>query len=184
MKIFKYLMDNYINPVIASIIVSIIIALGSKAYTGKWLEWFKLIPLTTLKIVGGWILLWIVIIFISRRFKNLKNSNGIFAAVNYGAPYGWVPLGEIEYNEVIWRFRSPKSTPYGDYSKSDIDVETPPRCPNCETELEQSNSFWGGYIWKCLVCDFKKRNRESYYTEEERVKKIARRNLELQDDKT
>jgi len=35
-------------------------------------------------------------------------------------------------------------------------VETPPRCPKCETELEETRSFWGGYIWKCVNCGFKK----------------------------
>lgn len=184
MKIFKYLIDKYINPVIVTIITTTIIALGSKAYTGKWLEWFKLVPLTTLKIFGVLIFLWIIIIFIFRRVKYLKYLDGPFAASSYTAPYGWISLGNIEYNKVIWRIRSPKKDPYGSYSKSYIDVETPHRCPNCETELEQSHSFWGGYIWKCVMCDFKKRNRESYYREEKRVEKIARRTLELQDDKT
>lgn len=180
MKLFNYLIDNYINPVIVSTILPIIIASGSKAYTGKWLEWFKLIPLHILWIFSGIFVLWIFLIIIFRRYEHLKNGGGFFSGSLNNARYGYISHGSIEYNKVIWRIRSPKSDIHGNYSRSSIDVEIPPRCPNCETEIEQSNSFWGGYIWKCVMCDFKKRNRESCQMEGGRVKKIARRKLELQ----
>jgi ribosomal protein L37AE/L43A len=61
----------------------------------------------------------------------------------------------------------------------DLDIDTPPRCPKCETEIEQTRSFWGGYVWKCVKCGFQKRNRESYYREGERAEKIARREFEM-----
>jgi len=181
MKIFKYLMDKYINPIIVTIVTSMIFILGSKVTTGKWLEWFKLNSVTPLIFFG----VSIILLFIFRRVKHLKYLDGPFVGVSYGAPYGWIPLGDIKYNKVIWRLRSPKSGLSGsDYSISRIDVKIPPRCPNCETELEESHSFWGGYIWKCVMCNFKNRNRESYYTEKKRVEKIARRTLELQDENT
>lgn len=184
MKIFKYLIDNYVNPVIVVILTTIIVALVSRVSSGKWEEWFILIPLIIWKIFVVLIILWIIIIFIFKRAKYLKDSDGPFFHSSYAAPYGWISLMNFNYNDVIWRIRSPKSDPYGSFSKSFIEVETPPRCPNCETELEQSHSFWGGYIWKCVMCNFKKRNRESFYVEGKRAEKIAKRNLELQDNNT
>jgi ribosomal protein L37AE/L43A len=99
-------------------------------------------------------------------------------------PYGdWMDVGRLNYAGVIWIVRAPKP-PWHQLdaepiSVDDLELQTPPRCPKCETEIEQTQSFWGGYIWKCVRCGFKKRNSESYYREEERAKKIARREFEI-----
>lgn len=179
MKVYKYLINNYINPAIPLIITTLV----SKVYTGKWLEWINLISLSTLTLIVFVFFLWIVVIFIYRRVIHLKYLDGSFAATSFGAPYGWISLGDVLHKTVIWKVRAPKINLSGNYSISRIDVKTPPRCPNCKTELEESHSFFGGYIWKCIMCDFKKRNRDSFYKEKKRAEKIARRFLELENEK-
>ena len=87
------------------------------------------------------------------------------------------------YAGVIWIVRAPKPSELDleppEITASDLELETPPRCPKCETEIEQSRSFWGGYVWKCVKCGFHKRNSDSYYREEERARKIAKRHWEV-----
>jgi ribosomal protein L37AE/L43A len=100
------------------------------------------------------------------------------------APFGWELLGTLKYLGVTWRITAPKDDPWGSFSISRIEVETPPRCSRCGTEIEQSHSFWGGYIWKCVGCNFKKRNGDSYYDEGRRAGKIARNKFEKQKEKS
>ena len=37
-----------------------------------------------------------------------------------------------------------------------FDIVTPPRCLECQTELEQTHQFFGGYRWECVNVDSKK----------------------------
>jgi tRNA(Ile2) C34 agmatinyltransferase TiaS len=46
----------------------------------------------------------------------------------------------------------------------DVRVRTPPKCPDCRTELEESQGFFGRYCWKCVKCDFKKKNKNDFVT--------------------
>lgn len=98
--------------------------------------------------------------------------------------YGWTKVAKLNYVGVIWRLHAPAPNPYDPFEQNkilpnDIEVDGVPRCPHCETELEENESFWGGYIWSCINCNFKKRNRNSHYEEEKKALKIARRQWEL-----
>ena len=182
MKIIQYLLDKIVAPLFVGLLLTIIIAIASKINTGDWIEWFGLIPNTWWIGFGLVISLWVIIIAIRNRVKQTHESDSIsFASV---PRFGWVPIIGINYAGVGWRIRAPATAPWESSMNypSSIDVETPPRCPKCETEIEQSRGFWGGYIWKCVRCDFQKRNRDSYYKEKKRVKKIAKRELESQID--
>ena len=59
------------------------------------------------------------------------------------------------------------------YSPEDIDINYYPRCPDCGTKLEEREGLIFGYIWKCVKCGYKTRNKDSFYDERTRVKKIA-----------
>lgn len=43
--------------------------------------------------------------------------------------------------------------------------------------MKKSAVFWG-YIWDCVECGFKRRNRDSYYIEYKRAEKRAKRYYE------
>ena len=72
---------------------------------------------------------------------------------------------------------------YLDIESENIEVEIPPRCPQCKTELEETKKFWGGYKWGCVNCGFTKKNSESWYIERDRVEKIAKRKFEMERSK-
>jgi ribosomal protein L37AE/L43A len=184
MKIIQFLLNRIVAPLVVTLFTPIIIAIASKINNGDWLKLFGLIPNTLWIIFGVLIFLWVIIIAIHNRVKKLQKldaSPGIFII---STPlFGWVNIGILNYAGVLWRVCAPAPAPWESsdplkISPSRIEVDTPPRCPNCETEIEESHSFWGGYIWRCVNCGFKRRNRDSYYRERDRAEKIARREWE------
>ncbi len=183
MKLLNSLLDKIIIPILLAFLIPIITGIGSKVSTGNWWVWFTSVPTTLWVIVVIIILLWIIIISIRYRVRQLhKDGHSLISIISI--PYGgWRDVGKIRYADVIWIVRVP-ATPWYELDPKpitayDLDLQTPPRCPKCETEIEQTKSFWGGYIWKCVKCGFQKRNSESYYREAERAEKIARRDFEL-----
>lgn len=187
MKVVNLLLDKIIVPILLAFLIPVVTGIGSKASTGNWLEWFASIPNQVWITIGAIIFLWIIIIAIRSRRRQLhKNDSPAISIIS--VPYnGWIPLGKLPYAGVIWMVRVPKPLiwdiePQG-ISPSDIELEIPPRCPKCQTEIEQSRSFWGGYTWKCPKCGFRKRNSDSYYREEERARKIAKRDFEIYQSK-
>lgn len=187
MKIIQFLLDKIIAPLLVALLTPIIIGIASKINTGDWMEWFGLIPNTLWIVFGLVIFLWVIVIAIRNRVKRLQKLDADPGVFVISTPvFGWITIGKLNYAGVVWRIRTPAPDPWKSFnpsriSPSSIEVETPPRCPKCETELEQSHSFWGGYIWRCIRCDFQqKRNRDSYYKEGERAEKIAGREWEKQ----
>ena len=113
----------------------------------------------------------------------------------YGAPvvgkriplFGYTKIGTIKYAGVKWQIKAPVPSPTLPFldpsqpSLSSIEVGLPPLCPNCQTELEESKRrILPGYTWRCVNCGFTKNNRNSFYQEKDRVKRIARSEIEKQ----
>lgn len=183
MKMAQYLVDKLVIPLVVRVLSSIIsISIGSKIITGDWIEWFYLIPKRVWIIFGMIIFLWVIITVIHERNKQGMVLEDLWA-VSVTPEYEWITIGKLDYAGVVWRVRTPApaSWEYFNPSTSSIKVETPPLCPKCETELEESRSFWRGYVWRCVGCGFQKRNRDSYYREAERAEKLARREWEKQE---
>ena len=93
---------------------------------------------------------------------------------------GWVSIGELSFVGARWRVLTPAPLPWDEFdplaiSPSYIEIATPPRCPNCGTEIEESRNFWGKYIWLCVNCKWKVKHSKSYFYESTRAKKIAKR---------
>lgn len=98
----------------------------------------------------------------------------------YSIPlHGWTIIGKLPYKNVIWDILIPAELQPSQSSASDIEIGTPPRCPKCQTEIEEKRSFWKGFIWICVRCGFRKRNKDSYYSEADRAEKIAKREFEI-----
>ena len=145
-------------------------------------HWFKQIPF-----IGrvGFVLFrffWSGIVLVRKRLKAIEPS-GIPASS--ASRWGYEDIGNIDYDGMKWRVIAPLPSPPSlyrgpDLTPSRIRVRTPPRCPECETKIEESKSFWGGYVWKCPDCDFKKRSKRSYYRVKDNVEKIAQRWVEKQ----
>lgn len=187
MKIIHLLLDKIIFPLLTTLLAPMIVSIISKLNTGDWVRGFSNIPSLAWVIFALFITFWVIVIAIRTRIKKLQNLDIPISVIGFVPRYGWVTVGKLRYAGVVWKINAPAPAPWESLhtsiiSPSRIEVETPPRCPVCETELEQSHSFWGGYVWKCVGagCCFKKRNWDSYYREAERVKKNASRELEKQ----
>jgi len=91
-------------------------------------------------------------------------------------------LGEVSFAGVMWRVVAWQSWMGGALSPDDtpdrMEVETPPRCPLCGTELSESQRFWGSWHWRCPRGDFAVRNHRDYRLVAHDVLKIARRDFE------
>jgi hypothetical protein len=86
----------------------------------------------------------------------------------------------VQYQGVRWDIHAPPRQTLekqADYAKRlpDIgEVKIPPKCPKCGVELEEKKGLVYGYIWRCVACGYKKRNRDSFSTEADRAGKIWR----------
>ena len=89
----------------------------------------------------------------------------------------WQKIGEVKHAGILWDVEAPGLW-RGSELPSLIDVALAPRCHDCKTELEETRRVWGSYLWKCIRCRFRKSNKDSYYTEQERARKLAKVSLE------
>ncbi|MFX0208573.1 MAG: hypothetical protein ACFFDT_21505 [Candidatus Hodarchaeota archaeon] len=174
------LLNKLIYPLLVAFLTPLLASLGSYFITGDVLNWFSRIPDWGWNAFVGFIGVWIIIVLIRNRLESIKPS-GVRATTI--SRYGYEEIGEIDYEGVKWKVIAPLPHPSSfnrspDLTPSRIRVSIPPRCPECGTKLEESKSFWGGYNWECVGCGFKKRSRESYYTIDDRVEKLAQRDVE------
>ena len=126
-------------------------------------------------IVPWWVYFALFVIFLVAFFKEReKKSNFRIAAFARDTQ----TVGGVEYAGVKWDIIAPKPSTYefeSEYEKrlpKIIETRTPPICPSCGVELEETKSRIYGYIWKCVGCNFSKRNKDSYYTESKRALRI------------
>ncbi len=183
MKAINPLLDKILIPIVLGFLIPIATVVGSKFSTGDWLVWFSNVPIWIWIVIGALITAWIIVIAIRRRISKLREDDHSPIQIISMPDGGWAEAGKIGYAGVYWIVLAPKNPWYELEPKRitarDLDMDTPPRCPKCETEIEQSKSFWGGYVWKCVRCDFQKRNRDSYYREKERALKVVKREWEI-----
>jgi len=168
-------------PLIVIFLTPTVLAARSKLQTGNWLAWTERLSLSTVGWFVGTIALWFMAVGVRRRLRCMsEGSVGISSA---RAPLGgWVEVGAVSYAGVKWRLRAPRGVPYSvrpaSVEAAELEADLPPRCPRCETEVEENPRFWGGYSWSCIRCGFRKHNRDSYYLEASRAERLARRGWE------
>lgn len=178
-----FLFNNVIGPIVVAIIPTIIASVSFKVSTGHWIEWIRDIsPKTWLLLATLWIF-WISFIMVRRRILRLRELNASSSLSGIWVPvYGWMEIGEMGYSGVLWKVKVHAASPWelnpSIPSPESIEIKTPPLCPKCGTELEQRHGFFGGYRWTCVGCNFNKKNKDSYYREAERARKLAKRKYE------
>jgi hypothetical protein len=175
MSIKKFITDSYRSPVFAAFLVFILPMIYSLIINKDWNTLFYSIPTTIWVILILLFIIWIITIAIR------KKMNYYSLYIGYAPTFGWQSIGEISYEGVIWKIRTPNQ--YLNFpdrfeeEEIDIDVEIPPRCPNCKTKLEKSDKiYW--YTWQCVRCNFKKRTWNNFSKIQERVEKVAERDIE------
>jgi hypothetical protein len=133
----------------------------------------------TLTIVGAALLVGLVWL-ISRRYRQIHPRELIAAGVGMSSYDVFERLGFYSYQGFEWEVtRKRDRRRNGAVTHPDaIWTVGPPRCPECEVELKEQKSFWGGFIWQCPQEHFKKRRRDNFHTAAEDVRKLVRLELE------
>lgn len=186
MKAASWLFEKIIVQILVAFLIPIAAAIGSKVSTGNWLEWFAT-PRSLAWVILA-IVLWVLGSAIYRRITHVRKENWSPIRLRFEPSGGWETIDTIKYAGVIWNVRVPIQASSFKIKRvltaHDLDIEIPPRCPNCKTELKPRKSFWWWYVWKCVKCGFRRRNRDSYYEEAEQVAKIARSKFESNQSQT
>jgi ribosomal protein L37AE/L43A len=117
------------------------------------------------------------------RMRTIAGSARSSVFVGHISLYGTREF-EVVVGGLRWRLQVPQQPPWQQFDPAAVGIRTiqidiPPRCPNCGTELEERPRFWGGYLWSCVKCTFVLKRPNNFRNESERVLKIARRNWEL-----
>jgi ribosomal protein L37AE/L43A len=186
-KITEIFFEKAVVPLIIIIGTPIATAIVSKIKTGAWGKFFNEIPNYYWYIFIFMGTIWIGILWNAKRRKKIEEENSSSGVMIFSVPFGgYIDFAEIELFKVKWRILLPAPDPYSSFEKFDhdnispkqIEIDTPPRCPKCGTELEERRSFFGKYNWNCVGCGFNTKNSENYYAISEKVKKIVKRQFE------
>ncbi len=168
----KSAFDKLIAPLLLVALTPAAATLGAKILTDDWTLWFREHPIWTM--FGVLCLLLVAAVLYVRHQPATSTGYSILLGMGGGS---WRKIGEIEHAGVVWvveapHFRNKHEIP------DQLDVALPPRCPTCRTELEENKRWSGSHVWTCIRCGFKKNNKDSYYSEQERARKIAKVTLE------
>ncbi|MGM7637612.1 hypothetical protein [Bacillus sp. Hm123] len=188
-KWFINLLNSVLNGVLTRIIITLLFALPlftvlmEYIKTGEWAlpdwNWPIIIAVA------------ILLFFLNKFYKKVQRRKSIRSYRRRSRTISsigqWDKVAEERFYEVDWSIRVPSHLSYqrvfdaneGDKIINQINVQTPPHCPNCSTDLEEVTSYFGNfflgrYIWKCIACGFKTRSSHDFYETAERVKRIAK----------
>jgi hypothetical protein len=150
-KIFEITLEKLLAPLLVLLLTPAVTALASKLQTGSWSAWFAVIPRLVYYIVAAIFLLWVLIVLLRRRARHIRHMNDPVVRPIFIPQFGYVQVGELTHAGVRWRFLAPAPAPWDRFeprsvAASSITVETPPRCPKCDTELEEQARFLGGAV--------------------------------------
>lgn len=150
--------------------------------TGQWTGWLHQVPALSKVGFSVFIIVWIAFVLVRNRLARLQDrDSGVVIATS--SPFQKRRLvAKQTYAGVSWRVVGVSSSILQhraglppDY----VEVEIPPRCPECETELEERSQFVRGYTWICPACQFQKKSANSFDVEADRAEKVARRQWEI-----
>jgi len=172
--------DKVLWPMLVLALTPLVTILGSKLVAGDWLAWIQNIPTWVYPSFFGAIFLWLIANFVARRIFGLRKANLPSLPSVFTIPtFGYVTVGKLDHAGVRWLIRVPAQAPWQGFNEesvrpSEFDIGLPPHCPECDTELEESETFFGGYRWSCIRCSFKTKNKINYYREAIRAEKVAK----------
>lgn len=172
------LFERVAIPLLLAMLTPVAVVLGSKLVSGKWTAWLQRVPLPVWLAIGMVLVAWVVLAFLRGRAVRQRRSGMVGPLV--ALAYQRAEYGTIEHAGVKWRVMGPAPTKQlypSDRTQLDVDlveIETPPICPKCGTELEQAERYFGGYVWSCVRCGNKTKAKDSYYRESERAERLAK----------
>lgn len=178
-------LDKVVWPLLVLALTPAFTLVGSKVQSGDWLTWLNVIPSGVYTIFFTLVGIWLIAGFTIRRIRRLKERNLPSLPSVFTVPqWGYTTVGKLQYKNVVWRVQIPSPAPwdggltFSEAHSSRVDIDTPPHCPKCDTELEETETFFGNYRWTCLRCGFTSKNEMSFYHEAARAEKIAQSSWE------
>ncbi|MEN6443077.1 MAG: hypothetical protein ABFC71_04915 [Methanoregula sp.] len=167
-------------------IISIILTRGSFYSTGNFWNWGFQEPIL---LTFPSVFICLTIIFLVGVYASHQKTKigGVRFSARKTPKYGSVPIGDLPYADVIWKIVGLKEFPWDSretITPEQIEVEDTPRCPECGTELTQSQTFFKKYLWTCVNCGFKLKNSNGFSVEKESARKKAKRQWEIKNDPT
>jgi ribosomal protein L37AE/L43A/uncharacterized membrane protein len=169
---------------VISAIISISLTGGSFYSTGNFWNWEFQEPIL-LTFPSVFICLSIVFL-IALYDSHQKAKTGRVRALGRKTPrLGSIPIGDMPHAGVIWKIIGLKEYPWDTretITPEQIEIEETPRCPECGTELEQTQTFFKKYLWSCVNCDFNLKNSSGFSIERARARKKAMRDWEIKND--
>jgi hypothetical protein len=156
-----------------------LLGLDRPSTSGDLAERIKSLPTRVWIIFALAIVFWFMVLLGLKRAKAIRRRGSVGASVVSVPPFGWEPVAELNHADVLWTVRAPKTpfvriTEESRVDPSRLNIQTPPKCPECKTGLEEVRAFFGGHLWTCIRCGFRKKNKDSYYKEADRALRIAR----------
>jgi hypothetical protein len=152
-KIVSSFFGKAVWPLLVLILTPVATLLGGKLQSGGWLGWIGVIPLWVYFVFGGAVLVWLTATLLFRRMRKLKNANLPALPLFYSTSmWGYTRVAELPYKRVLWRIlaRNPpawENMTVRELCKTQgVEIETPPICPNCKTELEETETLFGRYM--------------------------------------
>ncbi len=153
--------------ILAPLITFFLAGLGSYlANGGDFFLWIAAIP------VYVWIILIIIsisILIFKRKQEVDISKHDLQERYSYSpdteilcqAEYGTYTAANVPYDGILWHIKAlnnPSLEMLRGIDKYDsLLIEIPPKCPVCKSDLFERLSFWGGFLWECKRCRFKKR---------------------------
>jgi ribosomal protein L37AE/L43A len=159
----------------------------SKIKTGGWFTYFKIYKVEFIVVVGLILLIWFALLVVYKLSKQIAERNH-YSGMHVQTPeYGWKYLQNENYKKVIWRPRIPlfwgpdiQPQEITKINFDELEIEVPPRCPKCETELDETKTIWGWFRWKCPECGFTTRKIYNANFHSDQLTKVVKRKTERQ----
>lgn len=172
------LLEHVAAPLLVLVLTPSALLLGSELATGDWRTWLREVPVAVRILVGLVFVVWIWAAIIRQRV--VRQGQRDLPGVQVSRGYPREVYGHISHAGVLWRILIPAHTPQLYPSRAPaldierVEVDTPPLCPKCETELEEVDRYFGGYFWTCDRCGRRTKSKESYFREAERAERISK----------
>lgn len=178
-KMWKQFMDKIGWALLLVVLTPLAASIGSRILSGEWLAWLS--SITSLYTLGFGSLC-LMIGFVWYRISHLNKQNlPKPRRISVIHLYGYRCIGKLTYKDVKWVVQVPNSSPceslFPEETK-DVSVKIHPLCPKCETEIEETKTFFGSYLWTCINCGYKTKNDISYVNESVRAENLAKSRVE------
>ena len=186
MNFLKFLFTNFFTLFFTIAFTPIAISIVSKIKTGHWFKYFIDYSIELIAIGSSVLIIWILTIIYYKISGIIRERNDNSLGIAQTPEWGWKYVEKELYKKVIWSPRFPlfwgpeDEFKLNKYVLDYLEIEFPPRCPLCKTELIENKTIFGWYKWKCINCGFVTRKIYNFSYHANQLERIVRRKIEKQ----